>query len=391
MHNAMMSKLRIAVAAAAMILSSGAALAQSNCSALVFGAVLTAGQWNQCFSAKQDLLGYTSVNKAGDVMGGRLATIASTVTRAGLAILPGVAPTAPVDGDIWLTTAGVFARIAGSTIGPFTATGSSVPAVIQGDILFGSAPATISALAKSASATRYLANTGTSNNPAWGQVNLANGVTGALPYANLPAGTQDTILGYFSSTAVSAATLSNCATALTYNTTTHAFGCAAGAGTGTVTSVGLANSYGLTISGSPVTTTGSITAGIQLTTVTNSLSGNVNLTNTATYFDGPSVAQGTTAGQVWLATGAVTVIDSVGVSLIDCKLWDGTTIIASGEATVSSQAANQPQVVHLSGLITSPAANIKVSCKDVSRTTGSILFNVTGNSKDSTLSAIRIQ
>jgi hypothetical protein len=51
-------------------------------------------------------------------------------------------------------------------------------------VLYGSAAGTIARLAKDANATRYLSNTGTSNNPAWAQVNLTNGVTGVLPSAN---------------------------------------------------------------------------------------------------------------------------------------------------------------------------------------------------------------
>lgn len=54
----------------------------------------------------------------------------------------------------------------------------------QGDMLYGSAADTLAALAKNTTATRYISNTGTSNNPAWAQVNLTNGVTGALPSAN---------------------------------------------------------------------------------------------------------------------------------------------------------------------------------------------------------------
>ncbi len=54
----------------------------------------------------------------------------------------------------------------------------------QGDILYGSAADTITALAKDTNATRYLSNTGASNNPAWAQINLTNGVTGILPGAN---------------------------------------------------------------------------------------------------------------------------------------------------------------------------------------------------------------
>ena len=67
--------------------------------------------------------------------------------------------------------------------------GTGLGSLTQGDILYASAANTLSALAKNASATRYLSNTGTSNNPAWAQVNLANGVTGNLPVTNLNSGT----------------------------------------------------------------------------------------------------------------------------------------------------------------------------------------------------------
>ena len=56
--------------------------------------------------------------------------------------------------------------------------------VVQGDLVYGSAADTLSVLAKNTSATRYLSNTGSSNNPAWAQIDLTNGVTGILPAAN---------------------------------------------------------------------------------------------------------------------------------------------------------------------------------------------------------------
>ena len=67
--------------------------------------------------------------------------------------------------------------------------GTGLGSFSQGDLIYGSAANTLAALAKDTNATRYLSNTGTSNNPAWAQVNLANGVTGNLPVTNLNSGT----------------------------------------------------------------------------------------------------------------------------------------------------------------------------------------------------------
>lgn len=54
----------------------------------------------------------------------------------------------------------------------------------QGDLLSSTTANAVIALAKDTNATRYLANTGATNNAQWDQVNLTNGVTGTLPIAN---------------------------------------------------------------------------------------------------------------------------------------------------------------------------------------------------------------
>jgi hypothetical protein len=56
---------------------------------------------------------------AGGTLTGKLNTRASSTTSAELTLPHGAAPTTPVNGDLWSTTAGVFARINGSTVGPF--------------------------------------------------------------------------------------------------------------------------------------------------------------------------------------------------------------------------------------------------------------------------------
>ncbi len=52
--------------------------------------------------------------------GGKITTIASGTARSGLVLPHGVAPTSPVNGDIWTTTAGLYVRINGATVGPLS-------------------------------------------------------------------------------------------------------------------------------------------------------------------------------------------------------------------------------------------------------------------------------
>lgn len=95
----------------------------------------------------------------------------------GNALISGGVGVAPSWGKIGLTT-----HVSGTLAVGNGGTGLS--SVAQGDILYGSAANTLSALAKNTTATRYLSNTGSSNNPDWAQVNLTNGVTGTLPVGN---------------------------------------------------------------------------------------------------------------------------------------------------------------------------------------------------------------
>ena len=131
---------------------------------------------------------------------------------------------------------------------------------------------------------------------------------------------------------------------------------------------------------------GSGSLGVSLSKFTASLGADVALNNTANYFDGPSIAQGSTG--TWMVMGGVTLVDTGGAAFFDCKLWDGTTVIDSKEW--NSIGANGTGTISLSGFLASPAGNLRISVKDKTLTTGKIVFNATGNSKDSTITAIRI-
>lgn len=91
--------------------------------------------------------------------------------------------------------AGSYLRSGGVTTAPLWSTLRLPNASAQGDIFYSTAANAMTTLAKNTTATRYLSNTGPSNDPAWEQVNLANGVTGTLPVGNGGTGATSFIQG----------------------------------------------------------------------------------------------------------------------------------------------------------------------------------------------------
>lgn len=137
----------ILLAAALLAISPAAATAQTGCPAISQGAVLTPAQWNKCFSDKQNVIPYTPVNKAGDTMLGRLTTVPSTTLAASFNIPPGSTPTSPSNGDIWATSAGLFVRVNGVTVGPLIGGASIPPSGTSGGILYFSSTSTLASSA----------------------------------------------------------------------------------------------------------------------------------------------------------------------------------------------------------------------------------------------------
>ncbi|MCA3006574.1 MAG: hypothetical protein IOD15_14625 [Phycisphaerales bacterium] len=60
---------------------------------------------------------------------GKANTIAPTTATASLTLPHGTAPSSPVNGDVWTTTAGMFVRVNGVTVGPLTQRGQCVRGV----------------------------------------------------------------------------------------------------------------------------------------------------------------------------------------------------------------------------------------------------------------------
>jgi hypothetical protein len=98
----------------------------------------------------------------GGTLTGELVTVASATGSAGFNIPPGAAPTTPVNGDIWETSAGIFARVNGATVGPLISA-ASIPSSLPpngsaGGDLAGSYPnPTLAWLSRTAGKTLAIA------------------------------------------------------------------------------------------------------------------------------------------------------------------------------------------------------------------------------------------
>lgn len=81
----------------------------------------------------------------------------------------------------WSHITGTPTTLAGygvTTPTPVDLGGTGFSSYSQGAIIYASASNALTQLSKNTSATRYLSNTGASNNPAWAQIVLSNGISG---------------------------------------------------------------------------------------------------------------------------------------------------------------------------------------------------------------------
>lgn len=81
---------------------------------------------------------------AGGTFTGKVTTVASASGGAGINLPHGSAPTSPTNGDIWTTTSGLYARINGTTVGPYVTGGSYAASGANTDITSLQESATLS-------------------------------------------------------------------------------------------------------------------------------------------------------------------------------------------------------------------------------------------------------
>lgn len=156
---------------------------------ILLSGALSTPSWSNATYPSTTTINQILYSSNNDVVTG-LATANNGVLVTSAGGVPSISSTLPNAVQTNITQTGIV------TSGTWNATaigviygGTGLNSIGQGDLLYGSALNTISTLAKNTSATRYLSNTGTDNNPAWAQIDLANGVIGNLPVTNLNSGT----------------------------------------------------------------------------------------------------------------------------------------------------------------------------------------------------------
>lgn len=121
------------------------------------------------------------------------------------------------------------------------------------------------------------------------------------------------------------------------------------------------------------------------------LGANVNLNNTANYFNVVNTGSIGAANQIWLITAEVCLIDTAGAAAFLVRIWDGTTVHA--ETTTTSGSVNFYTTCTIQALVTlAGATTFNLSCKDTTSTSG--VASTTGLSgtanKATSITAIRL-
>jgi hypothetical protein len=91
----------------------------------------------------------------------------------------------------------------------------------------------------------------------------------------------------------------------------------------------------------------------------------------------------------WYASGNVTLQDATsGTVLMAARLWDGSRIIDEAAANIFTTGAVVS--LHLSGLISAPVGNLRISARDATTNAGNIVIAASNVSCAGVISAVRV-
>lgn len=161
------------------------------------------------------------------------------------------------------------------------------------------------------------------------------------------------------------------------------------AGSGTVTSATIAQGTGIAVSGTcTITTTGTCTVAANLTQQNVLLGIDTAIAN-GSFTDVINLTQGTSG--VWLVMAQVQYLDSSATAQqLTCKIRHGANVVTSGSQTRT--VAGGDDQINLIGIVSSPTANLTLSCQAADATTTVKAADIVPDGNNATqLIAVRIQ
>jgi hypothetical protein len=298
---------------------------------------------------------------------GKVSTIPSTTANAGLNIAHGVAPTTAVDGDIWTTTTGLFARINNST---------QQYASLASNVTFTNASSTFG---NSTAAGTINVGTGATVSGSTRTINIGTAsAAGSTNNINIGGGSGTT------TTTVNGSFTANGAVSLGLNVSSSTAGLATGA-----TTTGNTKAVSIGTGGLAGSTTSVVIGSNSGGTSTTTLQGTTNGVTPAA--DTNSVALATTAyvvGQAGSATPLVNGTAAVGTSLryarqdhvhptdttrapLASPAFTGTPSLPTGTTAVTQTAGNNTTAVATTAFVTAavPAAATHIQSLQFASTT----------------------
>lgn len=223
----------------------------------------------------------------------------------------------------------------------------------QGDMLYASAANTWSKLAKDANATRYLSNTGASNNPAWAQVDVTNGITGIVPSANGGTGINNAGRTLTVNTNSGTIAFPGAATTMTFPSTTATIARTDAGQTFTGVNTFTAPVLNSTVTGTGVSQIVSASTLAQRDANNNLTAGNfIPGYTTIVTANGTSTLTAASSGTIFLTGGTSQNVDLPVTSTLTLghryEIWNDST----GAVTVRSSGANTVQVMGVGSRLT---------------------------------------
>lgn len=126
---------------------------------------------------------------------------------------------------------------------------------------------------------------------------------------------------------------------------------------------------------------------LSITTYLGNLSSDVTLTTAGTYYDGPTVSQGTTGKFFFLAQASCK--NSTGSSPFAARVTDGTTVFGNSSIVYNTSAGARVPAIAF-GIATNPVADLKLQAADLANNGTKMVFNDSGAGHDSYLLVARI-